>query len=211
MRSTIVLMLLSGAVAGCSTGMADEPQRGVEAVNAPVVARNDFVFDAAAPGGMLAPGEAERLNGWFQGLDLGYGDSVYVDGGYADAARNQIAQVAGSYGLLVTPGSPVAGGPLVPGAVRVIVSRTRASVPGCPNWSGASQPNYMNRMMPNFGCAVNSNLAAMVANPEDLVHGREGSAVGDAMTASKAVGAYRRAEPTGTKGLSDIRTKKDDK
>jgi pilus assembly protein CpaD len=62
--------------------------------------------------------------------------------------------------------------------------------------------------MSNFGCAVNANLAAMVANPEDLIHGREGSGVGDTLTSSKAVGAYRKAEPTGTKGLQDINTTK---
>ena len=63
------------------------------------------------------------------------------------------------------------------GPVRVVVSRTRATVPNCPNWSVPSQPNYNNRSMSNFGCAVNSNLAAMVANPEDLVHGDFGHAL----------------------------------
>ena len=62
--------------------------------------------------------------------------------------------------------------------------------------------------MSNFGCAVNGNLAAMVANPEDLVHGREGSAVNDTLTATKAIDAYRKAEPTGNKGLIEINTKK---
>jgi pilus assembly protein CpaD len=62
--------------------------------------------------------------------------------------------------------------------------------------------------MSTFGCAVNSNLAAMVANPQDLVYGREGSGVGDSLTTSKAIGSYRKAEPTGTKGLQDISTKK---
>ena len=62
--------------------------------------------------------------------------------------------------------------------------------------------------MSNLGCAVNSNLAAMVANPEDLIHGREGSGVGDTLTSIKAVDAYRKAEPTGNKGLKDISTKK---
>ena len=62
--------------------------------------------------------------------------------------------------------------------------------------------------MSNMGCAVNSNLAAMVANPEDLIHGREGSGVGDTLTSTKAVDAYRKAPPTGNKGLLDINTKK---
>jgi pilus assembly protein CpaD len=62
--------------------------------------------------------------------------------------------------------------------------------------------------MSNFGCSVNANLAAMVANPEDLIYGREGSSVVDAMTAAKAVGSYRSAVPTGKNGLKDINTKK---
>ena len=92
--------------------------------------------------------------------------------------------------------------------VRVVVSRTSASVPNCPNWSVPSQPNLDNNSMSNFGCAVNANLAAMVANPEDLVHGREGGPVGDSLTATKAVDTYRKAVPTGSKGLQEINTKK---
>ena len=55
---------------------------------------------------------------------------------------------------------------------------------------------------------MNSNLAAMVADPVDLIHGREGSVVGDTQTATKAVESYRSAKPTGTQGLTDISTKK---
>ncbi len=62
-------------------------------VNVPVVSRADFVFDAAAPNGSLAPSEAARLDAWFRSLDLRYGDSVYVEGGpYSEAARSQIAR-----------------------------------------------------------------------------------------------------------------------
>ena len=208
MRMKLTLLALVSATAGCSHTAQDLPDRGIEAVNVPVVARTDYVFDAAAPGGSLQPGEAARLNAWFAGLDLGYGDSIYVDGPYADAARSDVAQVAGQYGMLVTPSAPVTVGAVPMGTVRVIVSRTRATVPGCPNWSVPSQPNYNNRSMSNFGCAVNGNLAAMIANPQDLVHGREGSGVGDNQTSMKAVGAYRKAEPTGSKGLQDISTKK---
>ena len=90
----------------------------------------------------------------------------------------------------------------------MIVARTRAEVPGCPDWDIPSQPNFKNRMMPNFGCGVNTNLSAMVANPEDLFNGRDGSGVGDAITAAKAIDSYRKAEPTGKQGLQDISTKK---
>ena len=210
MRSKLILIALGSAVAACTTPH-DLPDQGVVAVNIPVVTSADYVFDAAAPGGALAPGEADRLNGWFQGLAIGYGDTIYVDGGYAPAAREQVAHIAGNYGMPIEAGAPVTAGAVQPGSVRVVVSRRRAEVPGCPNWNTPAQPNWQNQMMSNYGCGVNSDLAAQVANPTDLLYGREGSAVTDAQTGSKAVQFYRMSPPTGAKGLQDISTKKEDK
>jgi pilus assembly protein CpaD len=210
MRSKFSLLVLTAAVAGCQHTPADLPDRGVAAANVPVVTRANYAMDVAAPAGVLGPAEAARLDSWFQSLGVRYGDVIYVDAAGSEMARADVARIAGQYGLMVAPGAPVTAGQVAPGTVRVIVSRAEASVPGCPNWSVPSQPNYNNRSMSNFGCAVNSNLAAMVANPEDLVHGREGTGVVDAMTSGKAVGAYRTAKPTGTEGLQEISTKKDD-
>ena len=210
MRSKLTLLVLAAAVAGCQHRGYDLPERGVAAINAPVVSRAAYTLDLAAPGGALDPAEAARLDGWFSGLGLGYGDTIHVDAAQSEMARADVARIAGNYGLMVAPGAPVTTGQVAPGTVRVIVSRTEASVPGCPNWSRPSTPTYNNEMLSNFGCGVNSNLAAMVANPEDLIHGREGSAVVDQATATRAVGTYRSAVPTGTGGLQDISTKKGD-
>ena len=209
MSRSLALLGVVATLAGCSTAnQAQNLNRGVESVNVPVVTRADYAFDVAAPDGSLPSTEAGRLDAWFRGLDLGYGDSVYVDGPYAAAARDDVARVAGNYGLMVSAGAPVTVGMVAPGTVRVVVSRTRASVPNCPNWSRPGAPSTANEMMSNFGCGVNSNLAAMIANPEDLVHGREGSGVGDNRTAVKALQYYRSAPPSGTTGLKDISTKK---
>ncbi|MEO6224275.1 MAG: CpaD family pilus assembly protein [Sphingomicrobium sp.] len=202
MRSKLLLLALCSSVAACNA--PDVADAGVASTHVPVVTSADYVFDADAPEGALAPGQADRLNGWFQGLGLSYGDRVYVDGVYADAARGQVAAIAGQYGMLVTAGAPVTVGALQPGTVRVVVSRRRAEVPGCPDWSQPSQPNFQNRNVPNFGCGVNSNIAAMIANPEDLLHGREGTGVGDQSTASKAIELYRATPPSGSKGLQSI-------
>ena len=204
MRSKLLIIALSSAVAACNT--PDVPAAGVAAINVPVVTTAEYVFDASAPGGSLASGEAGRLDGWFQGLGLGYGDSVYVDGGDA-SARRQVAQVAGRYGVLLQDGAPVTAGGVAPDAVRVVVSRRRAQVPGCPNWSTPSSPTFDNQSMSTFGCAVNSNMAAMVADPVDLIHGREGASAVDGATATKAVNLYRTAPPTGGKKLESVNTK----
>ena len=212
MRSNFGLLLIAAAaIGGCSYHPeVNTADRGIEAVHVPVVTRADYVFDAAAPGGSLAPSEKARLDAWFRGLDLGYGDSIYVDSAYAEGARHDVAHVAGNYGMLIEPGAPVTAGAVPAGMVRVIVSRTRAEVPGCPDWSEPSQPNYNNRTMSNFGCGVNSNLAMQVANPEDLVHGREGSNVSDTIAGTKAVILYRTTPSSGSKGLQEISTQKKD-
>ena len=213
MRSNLVLIALGATLAGCTHSMArgpDNPASGMTPVNVPVVSRAAYTFDAAAPGGVLAAGEAERLDAWFRGLGLRYGDAIYVDGGGSDA-RNQVADVASVYGMMVLPGAPVTAGALGPDALRVVVSRTEAFVPKCPNWSVPASPNYANAAMSNYGCGVNSNIAAMVANPEDLLRGREATGASDARTATKPVSHYRNAPPTGAQGLLEISTKKDDK
>ncbi len=209
MRTKMMIALLATALAGpaLARGGNDE-SRGLESVNVPVVTRADYAFDAIAPDGSLAPSEQARLDAWFRGLDLGYGDRIFVDGVYADAARSDVARVAGRFGMMVTGGSPISPGMVAPGAVRVVVSRTRASVPNCPNWREESQPNFANHSMSNYGCGVNANLAAMIADPNDLVWGREGTGVGDADTSSRAIRSYRNAKPTGEAGLLEVNTKK---
>ncbi|HEY7006848.1 MAG TPA: CpaD family pilus assembly lipoprotein [Sphingomicrobium sp.] len=205
MRSKVILIALASSLAACHT--PDLADKGVAAVNVPVVTSEDYVFDAAAPDGALAQGEADRLNGWFQGLGIGYGDSIYVDGAGTDAARGQVAAIAGQYGMAVSDGAPVTQGLVQPGMVRVVVARRRAEVPHCPNWDIPSQPNYDNRNMSNFGCSVNSNIAAMIANPEDLIHGREGDGTSNVNTATRAVQFYRSQPPSGQKGLQAVTTK----
>jgi pilus assembly protein CpaD len=207
-RSIIILGALTAlGTVQASAAPTDRPAKGVSAVNVPVVTRADYALDLAAPDGMLAGSEAARLDGWFRSMQLGYGDTVYVDSSGGYEARDEVARVAGRYGLLVSLGAPLTAGPVAPGMVRVVVTRTTASVPGCPNWSKRSTPNFDDASMSNYGCATNSNLAAMIANPEDLIHGREGSGVGDSFTSSRAVEQYRKAQPTGQQGLKDISTK----
>ncbi len=208
MSRSIILLGLVSALAACqTTAPTDRPAKGLSAVNVPVVTRVDYALDVSAPDGSLSPSEAARLDGWFRSMVLGYGDMVYIDGPTGYDAREDVARIAGQYGMLVSLGAPVTAGTVPQGMVRVVVTRSSASVPGCPNWSKASTPNFDNASMSNLGCGVNSNMAAMIASPQDLVHGREGSGVTDSVTSSKAVDSYRKAVPTGQGGLKDISTK----
>jgi pilus assembly protein CpaD len=195
-RSTL-LMSLGLALAGCGP-----VNRGIESINQPVVSRTDYVFDVATSGSAgLAPGESARLDAWMRSLKVRYGDRITVDdpSGYALGARDDVARVAGQRGLLIGGAAPVTEGAVPAGSVRVVVSRAEASVPGCPNWDRPSDFEFQASTMSNYGCATNVNLARMVANPQDLVEGREAEGVDPEVTA-RAIGAYRKLAPSGAGG-----------
>ena len=107
------------------------------------------------------------------------------------ANRAAVEAVAGKYGILLSEGAPVTQGYVNAGTARVIVVRATASVPGCPDWRDNSDANFANGASHGFGCAVNGNLAAMVADPNHLVHGATGSGQTVVMTSTKAIDAYR--------------------
>jgi pilus assembly protein CpaD len=200
-RIPILLAVSAALTASVASAQRAGPNRSLYSHNQPVVERTDYVLDLPAHGGGLSAAERARLDDWFRSLGVGYGDRVFVDGASAaGAGRDDVARVAADYGLLLSEGAPLTEGATQPDSVRVILSRSRATVPGCPNWEGRSGPSSTS---PNYGCAVNSNLAAMIADPNDLVLGQAGSASGDAATAAKAIKVYRETAPTGTKGLQD--------
>lgn len=183
--------------------------RGMESVHQPVVARHDYALDLATAGGRLAPGESRRLGDWMNAVHLGFGDRVAIDeaGNAPPAARDAIAALVASYGLLLSDERPVTAAPVTPGTVRVVVSRMHASVPGCPDWSRDSSSEFEGNTSSNFGCAINTNLAAMVARPGDLVRGVDYDAVDDPAVNTKAVEAYRKKPATGAGALQQVSSK----
>ena len=197
----LLLGALGFGLSGCATN------RGLESLNQPVVSRTNYTLDIASYGGGVALPEQRRLAGWFDALDLRYGDRVSIDDpGASGATRDAVAAIAARFGLLVGEDAPVTSGAVAPGSVRVVVSRSSATVPNCPNWSAKSDTNLLNATYPNYGCAVNSNLASMVADPEHLLHGAKGSGETVVLTSSKAIDSYREAKPTGEKGLKQTST-----
>lgn len=202
------LLLIAPLIA---LGACGTENRGLESVHQPVVERTDYVFDVATAGGGLASGESARLAGWMASLRLGYGDRVAIDdpgGSYGrDATRDAVSAQAARYGLLLSDDAPVTTGALATGTARVVVSRMRASVPGCPDHSRVSGIEFNANTQSNYGCATNANLAAMMARPEDLVRGQPGADTSDPAVSFKAIDVMRKATPTGAGGLKSETTK----
>jgi pilus assembly protein CpaD len=210
MSRPIILVAVSAfalAVAGC----AAQPQHLTPANNnslyslhQPVVEHTNFVFDVASQNDGVPAAEQARLGAWFDSIGLTYGDRVTIDEapGYQSAgARRDVAKVASEHGLLVAEDdAPMTEGAIAPGTIRVVAGRSSASVPHCPEWSDPGIESPV-RTGTNYGCATNSNLAAMIANPDDLVRGRDASGRGAAIIAGRAVRVYRENRPTGQQPL----------
>ena len=199
-KSILLASLMPALLLG---GCMGTENRGLESVHQPVVSRSDYAIDLGVSGGALAAGEQQRLAGWMNAMRIGYGDRVAIDdpAGEGPAAHGDVAAVVATYGLLLSDGTPVTPAAVTPGSIRVVVSRTRAQVPRCPDQSRDSTNDFEAHTSSNFGCAINSNLAAMIANPNDLVRGKEGAETIDTAASYKAVDTYRKKVPTGAGAL----------
>lgn len=200
-----IALSLGVATAGCQTNGDIYSNKSLNSVNQPVVERANFALDLRANSAGLPVTEQRRLVDWFDSLDLGYGDRVYLDDATTSpTVRDDVARLAGRYGLLLSEGTPVTAGHVDPGSVRVVVARSHAYVPNCPNWSARSTDFNDNATDPGFGCAVNGNIAAMISDPEHLLKGAEGSGDTVIMSSNKAISSYREAEPSGAGGLPQV-------
>ena len=205
---TIVPLALATALA-LPAHAAPRENRGVGSVHQPVVSYAAYTYDvrSGADGG-LNGSEAQLLEDWLVSIGLGYGDQVAIvtDAGYFSPSLHEgVANVVARHGLLIGEDSSAAAGTAPDGSVRVVVRRATASVPGCPNWRSTAETNMSLPTSSNFGCGLNSNWAAMVANPEDLVRGQGSESDLRTATSNRAISTYREKAPTGAGDLKQIK------
>jgi pilus assembly protein CpaD len=95
---------------------------------------------------------------------------------------------------------------------QIILSYTHyvATASACGDFSGQLMRDYRNLRTVNFGCATQNNLAAMVADPRDLVTPAD-SAPPDAQARIRALRAYRAGEVTSSAKDRDIEASISDK
>lgn len=141
------------------------------------VATLDIVTD---PAGRLSPRAQNAVAGFVQSFKADNGSVMEIQtaGGDRAAAQSEgeIRDLAALYGVprnriqvrsfMPEPGSRV--------SIRLAYARLVASVPACdnPDWSSNLAMTWDNTTYANFGCAQQKNLAAMAADPRDLIQMR---------------------------------------
>lgn len=195
-------ILVAMALAGCASTGDHANYNGIGNPHVAEVAQVTRTLDLATAGGGLAAGEVDRAADWLGSIGFGYGDRVSVadgDGFAVTGARTELARVVGRYGLVLSDTAPVTPGVVPAGAVRLVVLRAEASVPGCPAWNAGD--TLLQGDTRGFGCASAANLAQMVADPNDLLQGKSAPDTGSsAATATKAIDALRKATGTSNGG-----------
>jgi pilus assembly protein CpaD len=200
--ATLICLSLSGCM-GLGSGEGAQFNRSLDSVHQPTVQISSFVYDADAASGTLSPVELRRVQDWFDAMNVRYGDRIAIDdasGTTPRPARDALAILVAQRGMLLSSHAPITTGAIAPGYVRIVLTRSSASVAGCPDWGTRSAALSTNNTTSNYGCATNANLASMVADATDLVRGQS-STTNDPLQASKAIGAFRAAPPTGAEGL----------
>jgi len=204
------LLLVSTAFLSMLAACSGPVNRTVSTQKAPMVHSTLLAHDVRFGGyDGLEPDQSRRLEEWLRSIDIAYGDRISVDDPVPTGAAGRRAAVAGviaRFGLIIEDEAPVTAS-LPAGVVRVVVTRTKITLPDCPDWRRKSNPEPNVSTMSNFGCASVSNLAAMVADPNDLLEGQV-YAGADGHTTSKAINVFRERRPTGADKLqvADITT-----
>lgn len=204
---TLTLLALTATLAGCGGGGANS-NRSLDSVHQPIISNQIFNFDVATMGGELPPSEQGRLDGWFDAMGIEYGDRIAIEDPslYGKGpATAQVKRMVERRGLLVSDAVPVTEGAVPTGYLRVTITRASARVPGCPNWERKNSSSDKNATSSNYGCAINSNLAAMVADPNDLIKGTRNERT-DPTSATKPIRSFRDKEPTGKGELKQTET-----
>lgn len=187
-RRVIALAVVAGALAGCRLG--DEPGAHVagwtlvdSAQRHPIlVSQQPATLNLRIPSGAhgLSPAQAAQVSDFlarYRSKDSG--NSKLVIGvptgspneGAAMRAVGHLRQIINEYGFSESDVAmrPYNGGRDAGAPIRFAYLRYVAEAPECGHWPTNLANDPRNVPYPNFGCADQHNLAAMVANPADLL------------------------------------------
>jgi pilus assembly protein CpaD len=115
-----------------------------------------------------------------------------IAGRMAVAARQRLVAMGAPSAKVRVVGYDAAGAPDAP--LKVGFLRYTAQIPQCGGWENITGTRN-NKAYGNFGCAVTANIAAQVANPEDLLGPRAETPI-DSGRRATVLDKYRKGELT---------------
>jgi len=206
---TKFLLIALFALAACSPKV-----EGWDNAAPPVAKKNAVEWSVAShelrfvPGSRwLAPGELSRLDAFLTKIDVRRPVHVFVETGGPDVPKTLAdSRTATMHALLrargvvardrppeMAPGSSALASADNPDTASLLIGHYDVTTPGCPDWRKPTITDFSNQHSSNFGCASEMNLGMMVADPRDLVRGRD-EGLADGTRSSSAVAGYRKGK-----------------
>jgi len=200
--TSLVLLLagvsLAGGLTGCAPSLQNSQWSGAESPKHNQVLSLHQTYDVHFDSGKdkLSPAEQKRLADFIANEDIGHYDEISIasgDGGDAKSATLAARRAASvmaylrGFHLKSAPDSALAA-PV--DQVTISIARYVVVTPQCPDWRKPSEDDPGNTPSSNLGCANETNLGLMVADPRDLVVGKD-LAPSDADHNDAAVQRYR--------------------
>lgn len=158
-------------------------------------------ISTAADTGLADPEGLAVLDLFLRRLDVGYGDRLIVFGAGEHARRDLAAGLDRLGHNVIIDRQQAENTPLT-----VRLERLAVTPPNCGDWTHSPQPDHSNLPPRNFGCAMQSNLARMIADPNDLLEGRGGTIAGNSQRDVAGIRAYRANNLEPVSGTADAVT-----
>ncbi len=197
--SSLVAVLLAGSCASPDEAgfRVADPEVNHPIVVEPVYQSVKFPFSVGNAG--LMPDDAARFQAFIADYQAHGNGAITVSvpaGTYANATISYFGERLADMGI---PRSRVLVGThdVANGDTRVELGFVGygARVDRCGDWSEDIADTADNQPMKNFGCAVQSNIAAMVADPRDLIEPRDMDD-SDGARRKTVIGHYQKGEKT---------------
>lgn len=175
-RISVMLMLGSAlALGACTEKSAHWDRDETTHPNTVELLRIPHDVQFASDMTALTAQEIARLDGFLKTVKPGAGDMIVLDAA-ADGDNPRIAEARADSlrrhlvkaGYRVADGTTPSGAAPAANSIRLVVEHAVVRTPNCPDWSQKAWPNYNNAPTSNYGCATETALGLMIANPRDL-------------------------------------------
>jgi pilus assembly protein CpaD len=176
--TSLAVLLLATTLAGCAADDAIMGDNSFKPYNGsdkyPItVAKGPVTLEVASGQGTLQPGQVNAVQAFLHQATSASVTPITLarpsGGGASTRVASEIASLMAGQGIqrqrivfatYDAPGNA---------PVRLSYVSTYARTKACGNWESDLTESSANEGAPNQGCAVQANIAAMVANPETLV------------------------------------------
>ncbi len=198
--ASLLAVLAAGSCAApindADTGLMDDPT-----VNHPIQVQPSYrtlKLSFSAPDAGLMPDDAEHFDAFVAAYIQHGSGAISVSAPAGQGASATISYFGERLAAAGVPREKILVGTRESGDGKVELGYItyEASTAPCGDWSADYADAASNRVSPNFGCAVQHNIAAQVADPRDLV-APQPMGPGDAARRAAVYGNYKDGKPTG--------------